>query len=156
MPVSRIKEGEVSKNQSPRPPRTRKNFSVKSVFSKRFCGGACIQTTIFYMQRYNSQVYRGYVHATDEAITKCSYVTCSNKRQRKKEGEREREREHSASFSKKFGRNAKRLVVADYLAERDGDGGWIVSSVRKEFSLETEIIGGDVLSPIKLFPRLFE
>lgn len=95
MLVSRIKEGEVSKNQS-RPARTHKNFSVKSVFSKRFCGGACIQTTIFYMQRYNSQVYRGYVHATDEAITKCSYVTWSNK------GGREREREQSASFSKEF------------------------------------------------------
>lgn len=48
------------------------------------------------MQRYNSQVYRGYVHATDEAITKCSYVTWSNK------GGREREREQSASFSKEF------------------------------------------------------
>lgn len=116
MLASRIKKGEVSKNQS-RPARTRKNFSVKSVFSKRFCGGACIRTTIFYMQRYNSQAYRGYVHATDEAITKCSYVTWSNKE------EREREREQSASFSKEFGRNAKRLVVADYLAERDG-GCW--------------------------------
>lgn len=85
MLVSRIKKGEVSKNQS-RPARTRKNFSVKSVFSKRFCGGACIRTTIFYMQRYNSQAYRGYVHATDEAITKCSYVTGLTR-------ERERERE---------------------------------------------------------------
>lgn len=34
MLASRIKKGEVSRNQS----RTRKNFSVKSVFSKRFCG----------------------------------------------------------------------------------------------------------------------
>lgn len=62
-------------------------------------------------------------------------------------------------FRKNFRRNAKRLVVADYLAERDGTVvavGRIVSSVRKEFSLETEIIGGDVLSPIKLFSRLFE
>lgn len=148
MLVSRIKKGEVSKNQS-RPARTRKNFSVKSVFSKRFCGGACIRTTIFYMQRYNSQAYRGYVHATDEAITKCSYVTWSNKGERERESKVHRFRKNLAGM-----RNGWQQLITQ--PKEMVAVGRIVSSIRKEFSLETEIIGGDVLSPIKLFSRLFE
>ena len=49
----------------------------------------------------------GYAHATDEAITKCSYVTILA--ETRTEVHRSR---------KNFARNAKRFVVADYLATK--------------------------------------